>query len=108
MTNDTDNLKMLVRIRAEKIERNELTRTESGGRTFAISSTCNVSMLGPTSEVTLLTVIGIYNPKDGYIAIDVEQGFCPLKCPRPNEAHLQTSREVYEKADTKRSDRPRH
>ena len=49
-----------------------------------------VSMLGPTSEVTLLTVIGIYHYKNGYIAIYVVQSFWPVKCPRPDEAQLCT------------------
>jgi hypothetical protein len=65
-------------------------------------------MLGPTREVMLLTVVGEYHSKDGYIAIDVVQGFWPVKPPRPNEAHLRTSCEVYEKAATNISDRPRH
>ena len=53
-------------------------------------------MLGSVSKVTLLTVVGIYHYNERYIAIDVVQGFWPVKGPRPNEADLQTSCEVDE------------
>ena len=47
-----------------------------------------VSMLEPTSDITVLTVVGIYHYKTGYIAIYVVQSFWPVKRPRPDEAHL--------------------
>ena len=53
-------------------------------------------MLGHTSEVTLLTVVGIHHYDERYIAIDVVQGFWPVKGPWPNEADLRTSYEVDE------------
>ena len=47
-----------------------------------------VSMLEPTSDVTVLTIVDKYQYKKGYIAIYEVQTFWPLKRPRPDEAHL--------------------